>query len=315
MTDHSHDEEQAREPITTLDYSALDGMDQLIVRSAIRPRMAAYAATALAVLVGWFWLVFLSSGASEYSAGRSLGPGMDVFAPVLRQLAQALADVPFAQFILALCSPQTANAGWFALIAASAMWLAMSVAMMLPSAAPMFRTYGDIAHVARTKGETTVPLLVLAAGYLSVWAIFAIAAAALQTLIVVIWRQGDLSAPIVGFAGGLILVGAGAYQFSQLKHACLEKCRNPFTQLFGHWSNEPGAIFRLGMQQGLFCVGCCWALMLVMLVVGMMNLAWMAFFTLFAIIEKSGQGKVTSHVSGVILLVWGGILAISSVAF
>ena len=71
-------------------------------------------------------------------------------------------------------------------------------------------------------------------------------------------------------------------------------------------------IFRLGVGQGVFCVGCCWALMLVMLVVGTMNLAWMAFFTLFAIVEKSGSGKVTSRVSGVILLAWGGILFITS---
>lgn len=177
--------------------------------------------------------------------------------------------------------------------------------MMLPSAAPLIRTYADIADVAAGKGEPVVPIAYLVAGYLTVWFGFAALAALVQTVLVNVGLASDVSLPVQGLAAGLILLLAGAYQFSELKHACLEKCRNPFSVLFGQWTAERAGVLRLGIQQGLFCVGCCWGLMLVMLVVGTMNLAWMAFFVLFTIVEKSGKGKVTSTLSGGIFLAWG----------
>ena len=166
----------------------------------------------------------------------------------------------------------------------------MAVAMMLPSAAPMIRTYADIADVAVQKGEKVVPLGVLVAGYLSVWAGFALIMSLIQLALIRMGIVADPVFPVQGLMAGGILIAAGLYQFSNLKDACLHKCRNPFSILFGRWTDRTAGVFRLGAEQGLYCLGCCWALMLVMLVVGTMNLAWMALFTLVAIAEKSGKG-------------------------
>ncbi len=110
--------------------------------------------------------------------------------------------------------------------------------------------------------------------------------------------------PAVGIAGALALLIAGLYQFSGLKEACLTKCRNPFSILFANWSAKPMRIFRLGLEQGVWCLGCCWALMLVMFAVGAMNVFWMALIGLFTLIEKQTAGRIPTRVAGAILLVW-----------
>ena len=105
---------------------------------------------------------------------------------------------------------------------------------------------------------------------------------------------------------------AGLYQFSGLKEACLTKCRNPFAILFANWSANAGRIFQLGLEQGLWCLGCCWALMLVMFAVGAMNIFCMALIGLFTLIEKQTTGRMASRISGAILLVWGAALLLVS---
>jgi predicted metal-binding membrane protein len=116
----------------------------------------------------------------------------------------------------------------------------------------------------------------------------------------------------LAIAASAALAFAGLYQFSNLKEACLKKCRNPFAVLFSNWSNRPARVFALGLRQGIWCLGCCWALMLVMFAVGVMNVFWMALIALVALAERQLQGRVVARVSGAILLVWsGGLLLVS----
>ncbi len=296
-------------------FSDLSGLEKLVADAISKPRWLIYAATAVAVAVAWFWLAYLTAGVSDLTGAAALGPGMGIWDNWLTALNAGAASSPLIAFIVKLCTPQTvAGFGLTGLVASFLMWTLMSVAMMLPSAAPMMRTYADIADVAAGKGQRVVPLYILIAGYLSIWVSFAFLASLAQLSLVQVGLSANTVLPLHGFLAGPILLLAGIYQFSPLKEACLEKCRNPFTVLFANWSDTGPGVFRLGWQQGLFCLGCCWALMLVMLVVGTMNLSWMAFFTLFAIIEKSGAGKVTSRVTGCILLLWGGILLAFTIA-
>lgn len=287
-------------------YEQLSGPDRALAEALRRPRWIIYTATAAAVILAWFWLTLLSNELERNAGGASTGPAMAWLSGYLQSLIGIEAGSNTWKWLVSLCLPQNETIAvaplWFA---AFLMWSFMSVAMMLPSAAPLIRTYADIADVAAGKGEPVVPIIYLVAGYLTVWVGFAALAAVVQVLLVQIGLAQDMSLPIQGTVAGLILLLAGGYQFSELKHACLEKCRNPFSTLFGQWTGERAGVFRLGVQQGVFCVGCCWGLMLVMLVVGTMNLAWMAFFVLFTIVEKSGRGKVTSTLSGGIFLVWG----------
>ena len=193
------------------------------------------------------------------------------------------------------------------------MWFAMSAAMMLPSAAPMIRTYAEIADTAAARGEPVVHPAVLTAGYLFVWALAAVGFTAIQLAIGHITGM-QATGPVKGVIAGIILLGAGLYQFTALKQACLTKCRNPFTTLFARWKSSVGGVFRLGMEQGMWCLGCCWALMLIMLAVGSMNVIWMAALTLFTFLEKTRAGRVTTKAGGAIISVWGAALIWSALA-
>ncbi|RUW96244.1 DUF2182 domain-containing protein, partial [Mesorhizobium sp. M8A.F.Ca.ET.023.01.1.1] len=105
---------------------------------------------------------------------------------------------------------------------------------------------------------------------------------------------------------------AGLYQFSGLKEACRKKCRNPFSILFSNWSTSAARVFRLGVAQGIWCLGCCWALMLVMFAVGVMNVFWMALIGVFTLIEKQTAGSLPTRLAGAILLVWAAALLVVS---
>jgi predicted metal-binding membrane protein len=192
----------------------------------------------------------------------------------------------------------------------ASMWGAMTLAMMLPSASPMILTYAEIAETAARKSERIVSPLVIAAGYASVWLVFSLLATAIQ---IVLARAALLDTGITSASGilaGAIFIGAGVYQFSTLKHACLTHCQNPFPFFFTNWATTPGGVLRLGVKQGLYCLGCCWAMMLVMFAVGVMNVAWMAGLAVVMTIEKLQGGRRFAHgVGGVLIVIGTGIAA------
>ena len=206
----------------------------------------------------------------------------------------------------ALCRPLTTgvwNTTSFAIVAA--MWGAMTFAMMLPSAAPMIMTYAEIADTAARKNERIVSPFVLAAGYLSVWLGFAVATTFVQYALARAALLDAGMAPASGLFSGAIFIAAGAYQFSALKHACLTQCQRPFPFFFSHWATTPRGVFKLGLTQGLYCLGCCWAMMLVMFASGVMNLVWMATLGMVMTIEKIGTGKHFTHAVGAVLIAIG----------
>ncbi len=204
------------------------------------------------------------------------------------------------------------GAGGFGIVAL--MWAAMTLAMMLPSAAPMILTYAEIADTAARKGERIVSPFVLAAGYMLVWLGFAAAATVAQYAFTraALLDTGMQSAN--GLFSGAIFIGAGVYQFSALKHACLTQCRSPFPFFFTHWATTPRGVFRLGLKQGLYCLGCCWAMMLVMFAVGVMNVLWMAALGVLMTFEKIGSGRRFTHVVGVALIVAGVVFVATAFA-
>ena len=191
------------------------------------------------------------------------------------------------------------------------MWVAMSCAMMLPTAAPMITTYTEIAETARARDIPVVSPLILAGGYLFVWFLFGAMATLGQAVLI---HLSQVSPGLVvknGYLAAGILAAAGLYQFSELKMACLTKCRTPFPFFMANWTDRPGGIFRLGMRQGILCVMCCWALMAVMFVAGLMNVVWMCILALVMLAEKVlPSPKAVSRGVGAILFVWaGGLLA------
>jgi predicted metal-binding membrane protein len=211
----------------------------------------------------------------------------------------------------ALVSGQTSAAS-VALVAG--MWVAMTLAMMLPSAAPMILTYAEIADTAAKKGEPVVSPFLIAAGYTVVWLGFAVAATAAQLALTRATLLDASLASASGLFSGAIFISAGVYQFSALKHACLTQCRNPFQFFFTNWATTPRGVFKLGLRQGLYCLGCCWAMMLVMFAVGVMNVIWMAALGIVMTLEKIGTGKRFTYATGVGLIAIGVAFIVTALA-
>ena len=185
------------------------------------------------------------------------------------------------------------------------MWAAMVLAMMLPSAGPMIFTYAEIADTAAGKGERIVSPFVLAAGYTVVWLGFAALATLVQWGFTKATLLDDGMASASGLFSGAIFIAAGLYQFSALKHACLRQCQSPFPFFFANWETTTRGVFRLGIKQGMFCLGCCWAMMVVMFAVGIMNVIWMAALGIVMTVEKMLTGTRFSHVMGVLMIAAG----------
>lgn len=281
-------------------FDHLDRPGRGLAAVGVRPKGLVYALLIAAVMVSWILLLAMA-GRSAVALPGSVGPGGSLLAP--------FAELPIPAFLDAffrLClSPAPADGAPAVFAASATMWFLMALAMMLPSAAPMIRTYCEVADTAAAKGEAVVHPLVLVAGYLTIWLAASLVFAGLALGLAA--ATGPL--PLAG--SGVALGLAGAYQFSGLKDACLEKCRNPFAILFARWSTEPAKIFRLGLKQGLYCLGCCWALMLVMFAVGIFNPFWMALIGIFAIVEKQG-GRLVTRIAGTLLVGWALALLVVS---
>lgn len=266
------------------------------IRLFARPKVIAIACVIALCALGWAALALIVTGAP----GATFGTNASGLLPRL---------------VDALCSPAHAHPGlpagaWTVADAALVflMWCAMSLAMMLPTAAPMITTYAEIAETAARKREPIVSPLVIAAGYAAVWIGFAAAATALQGGLA---RAGLLD-PAFAATGplpaGALFVLAGLYQFSSLKHACLTQCQQPFPFFFRNWQTAPAGVFRLGLRQGLYCLGCCWAMMLLMFAVGTMNVVWMAGLGIVMAIEKIGATTRFTKLIGVAMIAAGVVL-------
>lgn len=185
------------------------------------------------------------------------------------------------------------------------MWWVMMTAMMTPSAAPLVLLYRRVLHH-HGAGGSVVPVILLLAGYLMAWLAFSIAAALLQQALqptglisaMMLWSR---SAPL----SAAVLAAAGLYQLSPAKRACLTQCRSPVRFLTMHWRPGMAGSFVIGMRHGTWCVGCCWLLMALLFVAGVMNLVWIAALSIIVFVEKLlPAGERIGRALGVVLLAW-----------
>ena len=253
------------------------------VLEALLRRDRAIVAAALLVLVGLAWTYVLWLAADMDTGGMDMSGFRMVPAGVV------------------LMMPATApwNATEFAFV--FAMWAVMMVGMMTPSATPMILIYTRVGHQAAQQGKPFAASSWFASGYLLAWIGFAFVATFAQWAL----ERGSLLTPnkavASGTLSGIMLIAAGLYQWTPLKDACLRQCQTPLQFIQRHGGFRPDAFgsLALGARHGAYCVGCCWVLMALLFVGGVMNVLWIAAGTILVLIEKTIRaGRVISRVSG-----------------
>jgi predicted metal-binding membrane protein len=201
---------------------------------------------------------------------------------------------PAAQLTMPMSDWSAAN--WLAVFI---MWAVMMAAMMLPTAMPMVSVFGRLSKKSGEAGRTAA----FVAGYVSLWTAFGAAATVVQWAL---QTSGLLSPMIVSMSPALsaaLLVIAGVFQFTPLKHACLKACRSPLGFLLTDWRDGLWGAARMGIRHGLYCLGCCWALMALLFVGGAMNLLWIAALTLLVAMEKlAPKGDLLAKALGVLMI-------------
>lgn len=229
-------------------------------------------------VLAWLYMILLAAGMGE-------GPGA---------MGEAMANA----------RPTPWTAGDFALMVL--MWSVMMVGMMLPGATPMILLFAMVNRKKREAGHPFVPTGAFALGYAGAWTAFSLFATIGQ------WSLHSaalLSPMLVGTSAvlaGALFIAAGTYQLTPLKHACLKNCRSPVHFIMTRWRNGSVGALRMGLEHGAYCVGCCWFLMGLLFVLGVMNLLWVAALTILVLVEKAGRrGEWTARISGVAMLAGG----------
>ncbi len=245
---------------------------RLLLESALaRQRTLTAALLVLIPLVCWTWIALLAR---------------DMYGAMSGPSAWMMTAQWDAAHVLLLC----------------AMWAVMMTAMMLPSASPLLLLY---AGALRANGDQGVAskTYAAAAGYVFVWALFSVVATALQRALSELLIVTPMMEPATPRVAAVILAVAGVYQLTPLKRACLRVCRSPLSYLLQHWPSGASGAFRFGARHGLYCLGCCWALMLLLFAGGVMNLLVIVVLTLWVLAEKFAPlGERTANMTGVALL-------------
>jgi predicted metal-binding membrane protein len=245
-----------------------------------RDRRVAMAALTAVAILAWGYLL--------------LGAGMDMSAAMP-----------------GMATPMAWSPGHAALM--TLMWALMMLAMMLPSAAPMILLHTTVSR-RRDPERGGRRALLFTLGYAAIWSGFAVGATAAQWAL----ERTALLTPAMSLGStvvaSLLFLGAGIYQFTPLKQACLRQCRSPLEFLVGQWRGGGAGAFIMGAQHGAYCVGCCWAVMVLLFVGGVMNMTWIAGLALLVLAEKLlPSGQLVGRVLGIGLVAWGAVVLIAAV--
>jgi predicted metal-binding membrane protein len=247
-------------------------------RALVRERAVLIAALILASLLAWAWIVVLSR--DMYGSMTGASAWMMTSEWDLEHLALLFA-----------------------------MWSVMMAAMMLPSASPLLLLYGGVARRSGSAAYAPSFVYLVAAGYLAAWIAFSAAATCVQRVLTELLALDPMMTLVSRRTSGVLLLAAGIYQVLPIKRACLQHCRAPVSYLTEHAQPGAGGAFRLGLHHGLYCLGCCWVLMLLLFAGGVMNLWMIGGLTIVVLIEKIAPFGDAARYIVAALLIGAGVLA------
>ncbi len=187
------------------------------------------------------------------------------------------------------------------------MWAIMMIGMMIPSVTPMVLIYAAVARKSENQGSNVTSTSAFVSGYVAIWVVFSLIATIVQWALD---RAALLSPMMVTnsvLLGTALLIAAGIYQLLPIKDVCLRQCRSPVDFIATHWQAGTVGAFKMGLSHGIFCLGCCWVLMSLLFLGGVMNILWIAIITLFILLEKIlPYGDVGGRAVGIIMIITGG---------
>jgi predicted metal-binding membrane protein len=202
--------------------------------------------------------------------------------------------------------PQMQTWGFIDFTLTFVMWAVMMVAMMIPSAAPMILTFSAINRRKHQEKNPVMLTSLFLLGYLVIWTVFSAGVTVIQWGLHSMALLSPMMVSSSPLLGGIILISAGVFQFTPYKQACLGHCRTPMGFLMTEWRLGKQGAFLMGIRHGYFCVGCCWLIMALLFVAGVMNLLWVATIAGFVLLEKvMPSGEWVSRIAGVVMTVWG----------
>ena len=190
------------------------------------------------------------------------------------------------------------------------MWSVMMVGMMVPSATPMVLLFARVQRRKLADQAPTARIAAFTAGYLLIWTSFSLIATGLQWVLTELRLLSPMMESTSQFLAVGVLLAAGIYQLTPLKLACLKQCQSPIGFLTMHWKDGISGSLSMGIEHGIYCLGCCWLLMALLFVGGVMNLIWVAIIATFVLLEKVvPKGEIIGRVGGILLIVFAGFVA------
>ena len=273
--------------------------NQIFEKAPLRDRMTVYVGVFVVLLVSWFYIL-----------------GMGWHMNTLPFVENKMMNMPmeksmgFLDTILMWMPPSSGSWVLSDFVLLFLMWSVMMIAMMTPSILPMLMLFTTLNTRNKSKGKDTSSTFLLLIGYLMSWVLFSLVITLPEYAMHKSGLLNPMMEPTHAYLGSVMLVIAGIYQFTPFKDACLTVCQSPLTFLMNNWKDGNLGAFLVGYKHGFYCIGCCWALMLTLFALGVMNIMWVMVLTIFVLFEKLSYKNplLFRRVAGYAFILWGILL-------
>ena len=257
-----------------------------------RDRIIVLAGLAIIIVLAWVYTIYLAHDMGEMDMGMGMGMRMGMDMPMDMNMKMSM--------------PNMHTWGFLDFLLLFIMWVVMMVAMMTPSAAPMVLVFSKINRQRYNQQNPYLATAIFLLGYLIVWIGFSAVATLTQWSLHSVALLSPMMVSTSPILGGVLLISAGIFQFTPLKYTCLSHCRSPMGFLMTEWRKGNRGALIMGLRHGSFCVGCCWLIMALLFVAGVMNLLWVAIIAIYVLIEKVvPAGHWVSRIIGILVIIWG----------
>ena len=272
-------------------------------KAPLKDRMVVYVGVVLILLVSWAYIIGMGW---EMGTLPFMSPSpMDSMQ--MNSMKMDMQEKSIVTSILTWMPPMSGDWLFIDFLFLFLMWAVMMIAMMTPSILPMIMLFTTLNSKNIRENKVSANPLYLLSGYLMSWVLFSLLITLPQYGLHKIGLLNPMMEPTHALFGGLVLIGAGLYQFSSFKDACLSVCQSPLTFMMNNWKEGNLGAFIIGYKHGFYCVGCCWFLMLTLFALGVMNIMWVVILTLFVMFEKLSVKFPMQYryTTGTIFIIWG----------